>query len=299
MTRARPTLPRFDVPQLAVHAVWGAWFVAFLASWEGLSPVGRAGMWTLGWAVLFWNYAVLHNHMHVPIARPRWARVIVSRTLGLACGFPYRGYFIHHFNHHRYNDGPGDWGRRRPDEGALRYCVRSALTPWLWPFGMLANVWRQAARHRQRAELILDFAVVDGTVLALIVWRPALGLSYWGMLLVGQMCILWLNLAAHFETDAGQRDALAVTSLSRLYNRVFFNAGHHQAHHLKPHVPWYELPEATRVFTTTGRVRPTLVTPLAPIHPGWVARVAKRYRAAPCNARTDPTTTSGTPSGVT
>jgi fatty acid desaturase len=256
-------------------------------------------MCALGWVVLFWNYAVLHNHMHVSIARPRWARVLVSRTLGLACGFPYRGYYIHHFNHHRYNDGPGDWGRRRPGEGALRYCVRSALTPWFWPFEAVVNVWGHAAKRGQRLELLLDFAVVDGAVLALILWRPAQGLAFFAMVLVGQVCILWLNLAAHFETDASRRDALGVTSTSRLYNLFFFNAGYHQAHHLKPQLPWTALPAVTRELAASALVRPALVTTQAPINPFWVARVARTYAAEPCTARTDSTITAETPSAVT
>jgi len=292
------TAPAFDLPQLAVHALWWVWFPSFVWSWDALDIWGRVGMCILGWAVLFWNYAVLHNHMHVSMARPRLAHWVVSRTLGMACGFPYRGYYIHHFNHHRYNDGPGDWGVRRPGEGVARYCLRSALTPWFWPFEAVGNVWRWAKKRNQRAELALDFLLVDGAVLALILWRPALGLAWWGVLLAGQVCIHWLNLAAHFETDASQRTSLGTTSTSRLYNLFFFNAGHHQAHHLKPQLPWRELPEATQALADKAWVRPELVTSLAPINPLWVAKVAKRYSAEPCDRQTASTITSGTPSAV-
>ncbi|MBU8895930.1 fatty acid desaturase [Corallococcus sp. M34] len=296
MPRVRSTPPRFDVPQLTAHALWWLWFLAFTGGWARLSSSARGGLWLVGVALVFWNYAVLHNHMHVAIARPRAVRWLVSRTLGLACGFPYRGYVIHHLNHHRFSDGPGDWGQRRRGEGAFGYCVRSVFAPWLWPFALMKAVWRSAARHGQRAELLLDFAVVDGTLLGLIIWRPTLGLSFWALLLTGQICIHWLNLAAHFGTDPTCRDALAVTSTSRLYNHVFFNAGYHQAHHVRPHVPWFELPSFTRELASRGQVRPGLVSPFAPIHPRWVARVAKQYSARLCDARTDSTTTSEAPS---
>ena len=300
MTRApRPPPPTFDLPQLAVHALWWVWFPSFILSWDALGLAGRLGMCALGWVVLFWNYAVLHNHMHLSMARPKLANWVVSRTLGMACGFPYRGYYIHHFNHHKYNNGAGDWGQRRPGEGAVRYCLRSALTPWFWPFETLGQVWRQATKRRQRLELAVDFLAVDGTLLALVLWRPALGLAWWGVLLVGQVCILWLNLAAHFETDATHRDALGNTSTSRLYNLFFFNAGYHQAHHLKPQAPWYELPETTRELAASALVRPALITPLSPINPFWVARIVKRYSHEPCDPQTDSTITSGTPSAVT
>ncbi len=71
--------PRWDVPNLAVHALWRG-------GSRRCSRAGAPGRPLSGW----W----------------RWG--LVSRPLGLACGFAYRGYSVHHFNHHKYNDGPGD-----------------------------------------------------------------------------------------------------------------------------------------------------------------------------------------------
>ncbi len=296
----RPSAPpALDVSHLAVHALWWVWLPTLLVSWDGLSMAGRVTLLGAGVLLLFWNYAVLHNHMHQPIARSRALRWLVSRTLGLACGFAYRGYHIHHFNHHKYNDGEGDWGRRRSGEGPLTYLVRSTLTPWFWPYSLLGKVWKAAAQKRgQRAELVLDFVLLQGALVALALWRPWLALSYFGMMLVGQLSIHVLNLAAHHETDATRRDSLAVTSTSRLYNLLCFNAGHHQAHHLRPQVPWRELPALTERLATEGLLRPTLQTSLAPIHPFWVARLLKRYAAGPCAPQKDSTTTSETPSAA-
>ena len=219
--------PALDLPNLAVHALWAAWLVLLLCGWDAAGPLARAGLLLAGVAVQFWNYAALHNHMHVPLARARPLRFVLHRTLGLACGFAYRGYHLHHFNHHRFDNGEGDWGRPRPGEGALRYCARWALTPWLWPWGTVRKVWGAARGRTQRAELLLDFAVVDGFVLLLLLWRPALGAGYLAGLVLTQACIHYLNLAAHHGTDARERTQLANTSLSPFYNRWFFNAGLH------------------------------------------------------------------------
>jgi fatty acid desaturase len=293
------TSPTLDLPSLAVHALWWAWFPSFILSWSHLSWTGRAGMLVAGWVVLFWNYAVLHNHMHVPIAKPPLLKWGVSRTLGLACGFPYRGYYLFHFNHHKFNDGPGDWGQRLPGEGVAHYLLRNTLGQWFWPWERVGHVWRGAKTRAQRLELVLDFVLVDGTLLGLLFWEPAMGLSFWGLLLVGQLCIFWLNLAAHFGSDASRRDSLAVTSTSKAYNFLFFNAGYHQAHHSWPQVPWQGLPEASRELAASARVRPTLQTSLSPIHPYWVTRVIRSYSAEPCDRQTESTITSGTPSAVT
>ena len=280
-TQAARVDPRLDLPSLAVHSLWAVWLVTTAACWSGMSVPSRVGAMVLGGAVMFWNYAVLHNHMHVPIAKPRALKWLVSRTLGLACGFAYRGYYIHHFNHHRFNDGEGDWGRRHPGEGALRYCVRWALTPWLWPFDTLTKVWGACKTPGQKLELLLDFAVVDGTLLALTLWQPSLGLSWLGTLILTQACIHYLNLAAHLGSDARDRTRLAVTSTSRFYNRWFFNAGYHQAHHLKPQTPWRALPEVTQGLERQGQLPAELQTDLAPINPTWAAKVVTQAGATP------------------
>ncbi|HET9449952.1 MAG TPA: fatty acid desaturase, partial [Aggregicoccus sp.] len=245
-TRPPADAPALDLPNLAVHALWAAWLALLLRSWDAAAPGARVALLLGGVAVQFWNYAALHNHMHVPLARARPLRLLLHRTLGLACGFAYRGYHLHHFNHHRYDNGEGDWGRPHAGEGALHYCARWALTPWLWPWATLAKVWRSARGWRLRAELLLDFAVVDGFVVALLLWRPLLGAGYLAGLVLTQGCIHYLNLAAHHGTDAQERTRLANTSLSAFYNRFFFNAGLHQAHHLRPQAPWRALGPLTR-----------------------------------------------------
>jgi fatty acid desaturase len=279
MTQPDAQAPRLDVPNLAVHMLWAVWFTAVLVGWSAWSWGPRLAAMGVGWAVMFWNYAVLHNHMHVPIARPRALKWLVSRTLGLACGFAYRGYYVHHFNHHKYNDGPGDWERPRPTEGALLYCVRWALTPWFWPWEAVGHAWQGCKTRAQRLELTVDFLVVDGTLLALLWWQPSLGLSFFVTLLLVQTCIHYLNLAAHLGSDSTDRAALAVTSTSRFYNTYFFNAGLHLAHHLKPQVPWRALPALTEELLRQGKHRPSLVAEYAPIHPMWMARVAAFRKA--------------------
>ena len=272
--------PALDLPNLAVHALWAAWLALLLLGWDAASPGARVALLLAGVGVQFWNYAALHNHMHVPLARTWPLRVLLHRTLGLACGFAYRGYHLHHFNHHRFDNGEGDWGRPRAGEGALRYCVRWALTPWLWPWGTLAKVWRAARGWKVRAELLLDFAVVDGFVLALLLWRPGLGAGYLAGLVLTQGCIHYLNLAAHHGTDARDRRRLANTSLSAFYNRWFFNAGLHQAHHLRPQLPWRALAPLTRELQQQGHLPEATTTPLSPLNPTWVTQVLRGSAAS-------------------
>ncbi|MBF5043650.1 fatty acid desaturase [Aggregicoccus sp. 17bor-14] len=298
-TRFPADAPALDLPNLGVHALWAGWFGVLLRAWDAAPVPTRAALLLAGVALQFWSYAALHNHMHVPLARSRPLRFVLHRTLGLACGFPYRGYHLHHLNHHRFDNGEGDWGRLRPGEAALHYCARWALTPWLWPWVALGKVWGAARGRAQRLELLLDFAVVDGTVVALLVWRPALGAGYLAGLVVTQGCIHYLNLAAHHGTDARERTQLANTSRSRFYNRWFFNAGLHQAHHLRPQLPWRALEALTRELEREGRLPVHLTTGLSPLHPAWAARVVRGYDARACKPPADSRTTPAPPSGAT
>jgi fatty acid desaturase len=97
---------------------------------------------------------------------------------------------------------------------------------------------------------------------------------------VVQTCIHYLNLAAHLGSDSTDRTGLAETSTSRFYNTYFFNAGLHQAHHLKPQAPWRALPAVTEELIRQGQHRPSLRAGPAPIHPTWIARVSAFRRAA-------------------
>ncbi|HEX8702022.1 MAG TPA: fatty acid desaturase, partial [Myxococcaceae bacterium] len=133
-------------------------------------------------------------------------------------------------------------------------------------------------------------------------WQPSLGLSYFATVLVVQTCIHYLNLAAHLGSDSTDRTALAVTSTSRFYNTYFFNAGLHQAHHLKPQVPWRALPALTEELLRQGQHRTALVAQEAPINPAWIARVFTARRALSGTPEPEPTLpaptveSSGTPS---
>jgi len=73
--------------QLGVHALWLMALAGMLLTQTHLVA------WSLLLATLgFWGYAVLHNHMHVPLVQGTTARLLVSRSRAFSCGFPYRGY---------------------------------------------------------------------------------------------------------------------------------------------------------------------------------------------------------------
>lgn len=268
--------PRLDMPNLGVHALWFAWFATLLATWPDLGPWARFGLVALGLPVNFWGYAVLHNHMHLSIARPKVLHWIVSRTLGFSVGFAYRGFHMHHFNHHKHSNGPLDWGHFEQGESVLLYALRNTLQAWN-PAGPLMGHLFAVKKHR--AELVLDLLLVDGGIVALIAWRPAMGLAYFAVVLATQACIFYINYAAHDQTDANDRARLAVTSTSRVYNTLFFNAGYHQAHHLKPQAYWRSLPALTDELAREGLVAPDLVTPLSPAGATFALRVVGRTSA--------------------
>ena len=275
----RRKAPTFDLPNLAVHALWAVWIATLIATWSSLGWPSRLGMLALGLWINFWNYAVLHNHMHLSIARPKLAHWLVSRTLGIAVGFAYRGFYLHHFNHHKYSNAPGDWGRFEEGDSVLWYSVRSTLLAWTPGSALMRHLFKATKTKKEVIEFLFDLVLIDGGIVLLIALQPSLGLSYWAVLLLGQTGIFYINYAAHDGADGTQKARLAITSTSRFYNTVFFNAGYHQAHHVRPQAPWRELPALTAALAKDGLVAQDLVTDISPTSPRWV-RLLGKPRAA-------------------
>ncbi len=211
--------------------------------------------------------------MHVPIAKPRGAQVGGVADAGAGVWLPVPRLLPAPLQPPQVQRRARGLG---PAPARARACCATCCAPRCSRGSgrgeMVGKVWRAAKTRPQRLELVLDF-VRGGRRAA----GAASSGSRAGAGLCGACCwwgscsILWLNLAAHFETDAAAATRWASPPPRWLYNFFFFNAGYHQAHHFWPQVPWQQLPEATRELAASARVRPTLQTSLSPINPLWVA----------------------------
>jgi fatty acid desaturase len=249
---------RFDGPTWVVAAVlyaaWTAlvWFNAILPWWV-IMPVGAY--------LIAWHFSLQHEAIHAFRGVPAWLRfAIVFPPLGLWLPFPL--YRKSHTTHHRdvHLTVPGvdtesyyvlrsDWDRMGPIKRALltfnqtmagRLLIGPALRLWIL-------VIRETKRVRQGDFSHLPHWAIHVAAVALLFWfiSGVCRFPWWQYCLLVAYPGLSLGLLRAFTehraaADSQQRTAAiesnVVFGLLYLYNNL------HVVHHLKPTMPWYEIP---------------------------------------------------------
>ncbi len=217
-------------------------------------------VWAVAWilasglALNFTIHVCAHEFLHWSDRHPlpRWMGLAFSAVMGLT----FDGYRLHHHNHHRHNNGPGDFSRtwRTTPEGPRPYGV------WRYALGWPAQVARtvralrarpslsapeEEARRRMRPQALAIAGLA--LVLALLSWKSAA--LYAAMVYVGWALVSLHNYGQH----PPETPARIPSFTSRWYNRLFFNNGLHHEHHARPATPWHELeadPRAPRIHAS-------------------------------------------------
>lgn len=228
-------------------------------------PWLAAGIFAL--AVLAMDLTVhifLHECIHA--SKPESVPWLGSFALSLVGGLPFDGYRLHHYNHHRYDNGPGDWSSTwRWDGSGKRRPRRLLAYVFGWP-GELARA-RVAVREDAKAGLLSVaiqrrlkwekiFIALVTVSLAVFSWPWAVG--YLVMTYGGWALVSLHNFGQHLPVE-GQAP---VTSFkARFYNAILFNNGLHFEHHAEPSKAWFEM-EANPAAPRAGG--PHLVAPFRP-----------------------------------
>ncbi len=117
----------------------------------------------------------------------------------------------------------------------------------LWRERHLAHHANRAARIRPSPQLCAESAAVAGLWITLALVAPSFfAFAYLPGYFAGLMLC---TLQGRYEHRADE----TVDHRGALYNLLFFNDGHHAAHHRSPKRHWRDLPRAARVDTPTSR----------------------------------------------
>jgi fatty acid desaturase len=279
---------------LVIYAAWGAliWYNAALPWWF-MMPVGAY--------LLAWHFSLQHEAIHSFRGVPAWLRfALVFPPIGL--WFPFPLYRKSHTTHHRdinltvpgvdtesYYVLEADWQRMGSFMRAVlifnqtlagRMLIGPALRLW-------SLVSKESKRVAQGDYSHLPHWAVHALAVALLFWfisgvchfpwwQYCLLIAYPGMSL-GLLRAFYEHRAAE---DSSQRTAAVesnvVFGLLYLYNNL------HVVHHLKPTMPWYDIPRYYRenresLLELNGQyvyrgyavfVRHFLLTPVfSPVHP--------------------------------
>lgn len=289
---------QFDGPTwlvaVALYGAWGllVWFNAVLPWWV-IMPAGAY--------LIAWHFSLQHEAIHAFRGVPAWLRfAVVFPPLGL--WFPYPLYRKSHSTHHRdinltvpgvdtesYYVGQADWQRMgRFKRGLLMFNQTMAGRLSIGP---LLRLWTLVIRETRR--------VLQGDYSHLPHWGvhgAAVGVLFWFISGIcrfpwWQYCLLVAYpgmslglLRAFIEHRAAQdsQERTASVESNVLFGLLYLYNNLHVAHHLKPTLPWYEIPRFYREnraallagngefvysgYTVLAR-RYLLVPVFSPVHP--------------------------------
>ncbi|WP_405113429.1 fatty acid desaturase [Micromonospora sp. NBC_01405] len=265
----------FSVAQLVVM-LWLA------TAWDEASILWKVAS-TVGIAVLMSYNIIVVSHLftHVPWFVSARLNAMVSLLNSINIGQSVQAYQLTHVrNHHRFNNDQigqdGDTrdlsstyrdGRDGEHAPLLRYAAGGALSSLvsrgrelsyayrLWRVGddetdllSLASR-RESRRGRELLQIRADRAAhcLSLGLFAAISWQWAL-LSYLPAFFLALTMVNVQNYYRHYGADPGDRAADSVSHYSRLYNKLTFNDGYHQEHHLSPNSHWSQLPAVRERF---------------------------------------------------
>jgi fatty acid desaturase len=269
-----------DAAMLGLSLTQAVVMFTLAARWEHASVVERTGGFVLLVFMITYNIIIIsHLFSHTPWFESRALNSLASMLNSIDIGQSAQAYQLTHVrNHHRYNnDRKGPDGHTRDttstfEDGkhgehdsvwhfafvgaahTLRNTVRNVIAVWrLWGVGPHEQALRKLAvkdpvRHaREIRQVQMDrvahvAALVAFTALS---WQWTL-LCYVPAFYLALALVNVHNYYEHYGAAPGSRYTDSVSYYGRLYNRLTFNDGYHQEHHLRPQTHWSRMPVVRR-----------------------------------------------------
>jgi fatty acid desaturase len=298
MRLLRQKFLKFDGPTwivaLVLYAAWILliWYNAVLPWWV-IMPVGAY--------LLAWHFSLQHEAIHSFRGVPAWLRfAVVFPPIGL--WFPYPLYRKSHTTHHRdihltipgvdtesYYVLQADWQRMGAIKRGLlmfnqtmagRLLIGPALRLWIL-------ITKETRRVRQHDFSHLPHWAAHVVAVGALFWfiSGVCGFPWWQYCLLiaypGLSLSLLRAFTEHRAADDSQERTASVES-NALFGILYLYNNLHVAHHLKPAMPWYQIPRFYRenrtellesngefVFKGYGQLakRYFLVPVFSPVHP--------------------------------
>jgi len=258
----RQKFRQFDGPTwvvaLVLYSLWIllVWFNAALPWWV-IMPVEAY--------LLAWHFSLQHEAIHSFRGVPAWLRfAVVFPPLGL--WFPFPLYRKSHTTHHRdvqltvpgvdtesYYVRRADWERMSRARRALltvnqtmagRLLIGPALRMWIM-------IDRETGRVRKGDYTHLPHWAVHVAAVAALFWfiSGVCRMPWWQYCLLVAYPGLSLGLLRAFTEHRAAEDSqerTASVESNVLFGMLYLYNNLHVAHHLKPAMPWYEIPEYYR-----------------------------------------------------
>jgi fatty acid desaturase len=243
---------------IVLYAAWIllVWYSGRLPWWV-IMPVGAY--------LIAWHFSLQHEAIHAFRGVPAWLRfAVVFPPLGL--WFPYPLYRKSHSTHHRdvnltipgvdtesYYVSQADWGRMGPIRRALltvnqTMAGRLLIGPAL---RLSILVSKETRRVRQGDFSHLPHWAVHAVAVAGLFWfiSGVCGFPWWQYCLLIAYPGLGLGLLRAFtehRAAADSQERTAAVESNVIFGLLYLYNNLHVAHHLKPTMPWYDIPRFYR-----------------------------------------------------
>jgi fatty acid desaturase len=207
--------------------------------------------------VFYYNpIVVTHNFLHTPFFKRRALNRLFPVLNSANLFLPQVLYKYHHLTHHQYANDPVRNGTTLDPSSTFRYGTDGAQEGFVSysALGLFrdgtSHAYREALRHGQRSQFWMELAAIFVTAMLWlwIDWRWFLA-AFVPTFYCGWFLALLENYYEHHRaTNPDSRMADSVSYYGRWYNRMMFNEGYHQEHHLKPHLHWTRRPQVHAEF---------------------------------------------------
>ncbi len=223
--------------------------ISFLLFWaqkfKDFNGVANLVSFLVSLLLFYFNPIVItHNFLHCPFFKNKNLNKLFSILNTMGTGIPVTLYKHHHLIHHKYNNSMNDpsstllFGKNGNQEGWISYCGLSLFRDGV------SEAFKHTVKRNENTQLILEFISITFFIVmtCYINWQWFI-FCYIPLFYFGYFLAHLENYFEHFHaTDFDNRFANSVSYYQPLYNKLMFNEGFHQAHHISPQVHWSKRP---------------------------------------------------------
>jgi fatty acid desaturase len=273
---------RWDVLMVALSVAQFVITPLLALRWEAASSLERAASFVLLVVMTVYNIIVVsHLFTHTAWFRSPLLNRLVSLLNSVNIGQSVQAYELMHVrNHHRYNNDQQQPNGKTQDlsstfrdgvdgehVGVFRYAFLGAVETLVGIVRALFSVvrlWRVGAHERELMALLAKSSskrawelrqlqldrmahFVALCVFAAISWKWFL-LCYLPAFFLSLALVNVQNYYEHYGAAPASRYANSVSYYGSIYNRLTFNDGYHQEHHLRPLAHWTQMPRVKREY---------------------------------------------------
>lgn len=242
---------KLDLILFFIAVLQGGSLLLWAWAFEDLTLIINIMIFSFELLLFYFNPIVItHNFLHTPFFKSSFINKVFPILNSMNLGLPQILYKYHHLNHHRHNNSMEDpsstylFGKNNLQEHWISYCAFSLLRDGT------QKAWKQTLQKKEGHLLASELAAVFifFGVLIVISWKFFV-YAYLPLFYLGWFLAHMENYFEHYKaSNPSDRFGNAVSIYHDLYNKLMFNEGYHQEHHISPQEHWTKRPDTHKKY---------------------------------------------------